>query len=88
MTLFGGPATPEEKRNDDARQEILGGVNRLVSQEHGAAGFEVRDLYPGAGEIWRGRHALPVPHLQAVRALRRAVSKTLGSGGAGPGRQP
>jgi hypothetical protein len=74
MSLFGGPSTPREARNDQARQEILSAVNRLVATEYGAGGFEVRDLYPGAGEIWRGKHATPVPHLQAVQALRRAVS--------------
>ncbi len=73
MSLFGGPKTPQAERYDAARQEVLSAVNRLVAQEHGAAGFEVRDPYPGAGEIWRGRHATPVPHLRAVRALRSAV---------------
>jgi hypothetical protein len=73
MSLFGGPQTPQQKRYDDARQEISSAVNRLVAGEHGKAGFEVRDVYPGAGEIWRGQHATPVPHLQAVRALRAAV---------------
>jgi len=73
VSLFGGPQTPREKRYDQARQAVQSAVARLVADEHGVAGFEVRDLYPGASEIWRGRHATPVAHLQAVRALRAAV---------------
>jgi hypothetical protein len=73
MSLFGGPKTPREKRYDDARQDVSSAVARLVAGEYGAPGFEVRDLYPGAGESWRGRHPLPAAHLQALRALRAAV---------------
>jgi hypothetical protein len=75
MGLFDGPQTPPEKRHDQARQAVSSAVARLVADEHGAAGFETRDLYPGAGDIWRGQHPTPGPHLEAVMALRAAVAQ-------------
>jgi hypothetical protein len=75
VSLFDESRTPQEKRYDQARQAVSSAVARLVADEHGTAGFEERDLYPGAGAIWRGRHPTPVAHLQAVRALRAAVSQ-------------
>lgn len=75
MSLFDEAQTPENKRYDQARQTISSAVARIVADEHDAAGFEDRDLYPGADAIWRGRHPMPVPHLEAVRALRAAVGE-------------
>lgn len=66
-----------------AKREVEGAVARLAKNEANRAAerdrteaqdlYEVREAYPGAGEVWTGRHLLPVPALRWTRQVLLAA---------------
>lgn len=68
------PDTAEE-RSRAAGQEIRSAAFRLAKTEVDDPDvlFETREIYPGAGELWVGRHLRPVPALRWTRELLLAA---------------